>query len=93
MNLGLVGGVQVGRGGAGGHTAGSQVEWFIWLLVLHLRSYQDGYQLLTVHTHDDLIVLSHWETRQPRADTMTLHYLDTEPTSHCSILLMPSARL
>ena len=26
-----------------------------------LRSYQDGYQPLTVHTHSDFIVLSHWK--------------------------------
>ena len=30
-----------------------------------LRSYQDGYRLVTVHTHDDFIVLPHWETRPP----------------------------
>ena len=29
------------------------------------RSYQPGYRLLTVHTHGDSIVLSHWDTRPP----------------------------
>ena len=29
----------------------------------HLTSYQDMYRLVTVHTHDDFIVLPHWETR------------------------------
>ena len=29
----------------------------------HLRSYQGGYRLVTKHTHDGFIVLSHWETR------------------------------
>ena len=30
-----------------------------------LRSYQDGYWLLTVHTYSECIVLSHWEIRLP----------------------------
>ena len=29
----------------------------------HLRSYQDWYRLVTVHTHGDFIVLPHCETR------------------------------
>ena len=29
----------------------------------HLRSYQGGYQLVTVHTHGDIVVLPHWEVR------------------------------
>ena len=31
----------------------------------HLSSYQYGYRLVTVHIHDNLRVLSHWETRLP----------------------------
>ena len=29
----------------------------------HLRSYQEGYQLVTVCTHGEFIVLLHWEIR------------------------------
>ena len=31
----------------------------------HLRSYQDRYCLVTVHTYGDFIVLPNWETRPP----------------------------
>ena len=31
----------------------------------HGRSYQDWYQLVTVHIHGDFIVLPHWETKPP----------------------------
>ena len=31
----------------------------------HLRSYQDGYRLVTVSTHGDFIVLPHWKTGPP----------------------------
>ena len=31
----------------------------------HLRAYQDRYQLVTVCTHHDFIVLPQWETRPP----------------------------
>ena len=31
----------------------------------HLTSYQDGYCLVTVHTHGDFIVPPHWEIRPP----------------------------
>ena len=31
----------------------------------HLRSYQYEHRLMAVHTHDDFIVLPHWETRPP----------------------------
>ena len=34
-------------------------------VVLHLRSCQDGYQLVTVHTQGDVIVLPHGETELP----------------------------
>ena len=29
----------------------------------HLRSHQDKYRLVVVHTHGDFIVLSHWDTK------------------------------
>ena len=62
----------------------------------HLRAYQYGYQLVTVHTHGDSIVLSHWGNQA--TNTMTQysnqsHYPDTELTSPCPILLMLSARI
>ena len=42
----------------------------------NLRSYQEGYQLVTVHTHDDFIALSHWETRPPAPwPGITLSYI------------------
>ena len=39
----------------------------LWLVVLAtpMSSYQDGYQLVTVHTHDNIILLPHWEIRLP----------------------------
>ena len=33
--------------------------------VLRLSSYQGGYLLVTVSTHGDFIMLSHWKTRVP----------------------------
>ena len=33
----------------------------ITIVGISLR-YQDGYRLVTVHNHGDLIVLSHWKT-------------------------------
>ena len=33
--------------------------------VLCLRSCQNKYQLMTVHTHGDSIVLSHWQAKPP----------------------------
>ena len=32
---------------------------------LATSKYQDGYQLVTVYTHGNFIVLLHWETRLP----------------------------
>ena len=62
----------------------------------NLRSYQDGYRLMTMRTHGDFI------SAAPLGDqansTMTWyptqsHYFDTEPTSPCLILIMPSTWL
>ena len=36
---------------------GSFISW------QHLRSYQDGYRLMTMHMHGIFMVLPHWETR------------------------------
>ena len=55
-------------------------------------SYQDGYRFVTVFTHGDLIVLSHWDTR-PTA------VIPDSPLSHIvltlsqSVLIMLCARL
>ena len=42
------------------------------------KSYQDGYQIVTVHTHGDFIVLLHWEIRLPAhapiSHTVTILY-------------------
>ena len=61
----------------------------------HLRSYQNGYPLVTVHPHVDLTVLPHWETRPPVLwpDIPLSHYPDTVLTSPCPILLMVHARV
>ena len=51
---------------------GGSGHWFslvVWVLHLtslqHLKSYQDRHWLVTVCTHDDLIVLPHWKIRLP----------------------------
>ena len=61
----------------------------------HLRSYQDGYWLVTVRTPGDFIVLPHWDTRPPDHDLLSHSVIlsCTEPTSPCTILIMSSARL
>ena len=61
----------------------------------YLRSYQDGYWLVTVRTHGDFIVLAHWEIRPPTRwpDIPLSHYPDSEITSICTTLLMQSTRL
>ena len=55
------------------------------------------YQLVTLHTHGDFIVLLHWEFRlmSPWPDTNPTQYdyPDTVLTSPFSILLMPSSML
>ena len=56
-----------------------------------LRSYQDGCRSLTVHTHGDFIgdqatcIMTQFLTQS--------HYLGTELTSPCPVLVMPSTRL
>ena len=73
---------------------------FVCLFVLCqsniLRSYQDRYRLVTVHTHGDFIVLPHGKTLA--TITMTWYptqsnYLDVEPTSPCPFLIIQSAWL
>ena len=60
----------------------------------HLRSYQDGYRLVTARTHDDFIILPHWKTRPPAPwpDITRDHIIPTlsQPIP-CPILIMPSA--
>ena len=48
--------------------------WEFYVLQ-HLSSYQDGYQLETVHTHGDFIVLPHWKTRPPVPWPVRLFYI------------------
>ena len=66
-----------------------------WRSWQHLGSYHDGYQLVTVCTDGDFVVLSHWEIKPltPWLDIPLSYYPDTELTCPCPILLMPSARL
>ena len=52
-----------------------------------LRSYQDGYRLVTMCIPGDFIVVPHWEIM------LLAPYPDIELTSPCPILLMLSARL
>ena len=61
----------------------------------HLRSHQDGYLLMTMHTRDDFIVLPHWEARllAPWPDIPLSHIILTDSASPCPILIMPSAWL
>ena len=54
----------------------------------HLMSYQNGYHLLTVDIHGNLIVLPHWETKLP-VHTQSW-YPDNDPFP---ILIMLCARL
>ena len=46
----------------------------------HLRSHQDGHWLVTVRTHDNFIVLPHWEIRPPAQ-------LPNVPLSHIILTL------
>ena len=62
----------------------------------HLRSNQNGYRLVIVHTHSDIIVLPPLEARllTPTLPFPTLSYIpDTELISPCPILVMLSTRL
>ena len=61
-----------------------------------IRVYQDGYRLLTVHTHIGITVLPHWDTR-PLTGT-TARYPTVTLSEYCAnqslfILLMPSTSL
>ena len=53
----------------------------------NLRSYQNGYRLVS---HGAITVLPH---RHHYSNLHSSHYPDSELTSPCRILLMPSARL
>ena len=59
----------------------------------HLRSFQDRYWLVMVHTHGDLIVLTHWEIRPSASWPDIPLSADTEPTGPCNIIVVFSARL
>ena len=64
----------------------------------YLRSYLDGYRLVTMRTHGDFIVLSQWQTRLPApwSHYMITHssrYPDSGPISPCPILIIPNAWL
>ena len=72
------------------------VHYWSFMSLQHLRLYQDGYQPVAVHTHDDFIMLPHWDIRPWYHDPISYsvtRYLNIEPPSPCPILLMPSARL
>ena len=74
-----------------------------WLLVgcwsftswKHLRSYQDDYWLVIIHTHGVFVMLARQKTRPPAPwrDPTKSHYPDTKPTSSCPIPIMLSAWL
>ena len=51
---------------------------------------------VTVHIRGDFIVLLHWEIRSPAPSPdspLKSHYPDTEQSSPCAILIMPSIQL
>ena len=54
-----------------------------------------GIPNVAMRPHGALIVLPHWDTMSPIPwpDIPLGHYPDTEPTSPCSILVMPSTKL
>ena len=62
-----------------------------YILVKHLWSYHYEYRLVTVRTHDDLIVLPHWEFRlqPPWPDIPLKHIILTLSQPPCHILIMP----
>ena len=69
---------------------GSSTSW------KQLRLYQYGYWFVSVHTHGDCLVLSYWTIWVVASMTQyptQWHYPDTELTSPCPILLLPSTRL
>ena len=62
----------------------------------HLKSYQEGYRLVTVCTHDNCIGLFHWETRlaAPCPDIPPIHIILTLNQLYLApILIMPSTWL
>ena len=75
-----------------GSTTGLVGCWSLTSLQ-NLRSYDDGYRLVIVHTHGDFIVLAHWESRPPASwpGIPLSHIILT--LSHCPILLMAHGRL
>ena len=76
----------------GRHTC-TALSWLVscWSLqsLQHVRWYQDEFRLVTVRTHGNLIMLSHWKFRPPKSWP---RYPDTVLSSPCPILLMPSTR-
>ena len=61
------------------------------MLFFVLRSYENGYRFVTVHTLGDFIELPYWETSLSVPWYFTeSHYPNIEPTSPCPILVMPS---
>ena len=69
-----------------------RVGWLVSSFISwqHLRSYQNGYWLVTVHTHGDFIVLPHWETRPsaPRLPTLSYYPVNQPISLPCVILIM-----
>ena len=60
--------------------------WWRFTSLQHLMPYQDRYWLLTEHTHDNVIVLPHWEIK-PAAPWHDI------PLSPCHILIMLNTKL
>ena len=67
------------------------IGWLLGVLLSwqELKSYQDSYRLVTVHSYVDIIILPRLDTRYPTQSG----YPDIEPTSPCHILIMLSASL
>ena len=62
----------------------------------HLRSYQDGYWVVTVHTHGNFILLPHWDSKLPASwpDFTVSHIILTlSLTSHWPFQIMASTKL
>ena len=61
------------------------------IITITFIPYKDGYQLAAVYTDGDFVVLPELETitRYP----IQSYFSDTELTSLCPFILMPSARL
>ena len=56
----------------------------------HLRSYQDWYRLVTLHTHVNFIVLPNWETRPlaPLPNVPLGRFILTLSRQNCLIKIM-----